>query len=88
MSHATVAGVAVSTEHWIGGKRVGSRETFADRSPIDSLSDRELEVFEMIGQGLTTRQIATKLDLSPKTVETYRENIKAKLNLPKDQTPQ
>jgi DNA-binding NarL/FixJ family response regulator len=53
-----------------------------DRSPIDSLSDRELEVFEMIGQGLTTRQIATKLDLSPKTVETYRENIKAKLNLP------
>lgn len=54
----------------------------ADRSPIDSLSDRELEVFEMIGQGLTTRQIATKLDLSPKTVETYRENIKAKLNLP------
>lgn len=54
----------------------------ADRSPIDSLSDRELEVFEMIGQGLTTRQIAGKLDLSPKTVETYRENIKAKLNLP------
>lgn len=54
----------------------------ADRSPIDSLSDRELEVFEMIGQGLTTRQIASKLDLSPKTVETYRENIKAKLNLP------
>ncbi len=53
-----------------------------DRSPIDSLSDRELEVFEMIGQGLTTRQIAGKLDLSPKTVETYRENIKAKLNLP------
>ena len=36
----------------------------------------------MIGQGLTTRQIASKLDLSPKTVETYRENIKAKLNLP------
>src|SRR5688500_977776 len=54
----------------------------ADRSPIDSLSDRELEVFEMIGQGLTTRQLASKLDLSPKTVETYRENIKAKLNLP------
>ena len=43
----------------------------ADRSPIDSLSDRELEVFEMIGQGLTTRQIASKLDLSPKTVETF-----------------
>lgn len=53
----------------------------SEQSPIDSLSDRELEVFEMIGQGLTTRQIAAKLDLSPKTVETYRENIKAKLNL-------
>lgn len=54
----------------------------SNRSPIESLSDRELEVFEMIGQGLATREIAGKLDLSPKTVETYRENIKAKLNLP------
>jgi acyl-CoA reductase-like NAD-dependent aldehyde dehydrogenase len=35
VSHATVAGVDVSTEHWIGGKRVASRERFADRSPID-----------------------------------------------------
>jgi DNA-binding NarL/FixJ family response regulator len=50
-------------------------------SPIDGLSDRELEVFELIGHGITTRQIAAKLDLSPKTVETYRENIKTKLNL-------
>lgn len=51
------------------------------RSPMETLSDRELEVFEMIGRGLTTRQIAAKLELSPKTVETYRENIKAKLDL-------
>lgn len=50
-------------------------------SPIDALSDRELETFELIGQGLTTQQIAAKLHLSPKTVETYRGNIKAKLNL-------
>ena len=48
---------------------------------IDALSDRELEVFEQIGHGITTRQIAEKLHLSPKTVETYRENIKHKLNL-------
>lgn len=48
---------------------------------IDSLTDRELEVFELIGQGLTTRQIAARLHLSPKTVETYRDNIKSKLNL-------
>ena len=50
-------------------------------SPMDSLSDRELEVFEEIGQGFTTRQIAHKLSLSPKTIETYRENLKQKLNL-------
>jgi DNA-binding NarL/FixJ family response regulator len=52
-----------------------------ERSPLDSLSDRELEVFEQIGRGMTTRRIAQNLYLSPKTIETYRENIKAKLNL-------
>ncbi|MEX0726457.1 MAG: response regulator transcription factor [Planctomycetaceae bacterium] len=50
-------------------------------SPMDSLSDRELEVFEEIGHGFTTRQIAQKLELSPKTIETYRENLKLKLHL-------
>jgi DNA-binding NarL/FixJ family response regulator len=50
-------------------------------SPVDSLSDRELEVFEAIGHGLSTKQIAAKLELSPKTIETYRENIKQKLGL-------
>lgn len=50
-------------------------------SPVEDLSDRELEVFEMIGQGQTTRQIAKSLHLSPKTVETHREHIKTKLNL-------
>lgn len=50
-------------------------------SPIQSLSNRELEVFEMIGQGLTTLQVARRLDLSPKTIETHREKIKQKLNL-------
>jgi DNA-binding NarL/FixJ family response regulator len=47
----------------------------------DRLSDRELQVFEMIGQGKTTKDIAADLSLSPKTVETYRENIKHKLGL-------
>jgi len=50
-------------------------------SPIDRLSDRELEVFRGIGRGLATRQVATSLNLSVKTIETYRENIKAKLGL-------
>jgi DNA-binding NarL/FixJ family response regulator len=51
------------------------------RNPIAGLSNRELEVFEMIGQGLATKQIAGRLHLSPKTIETHREKIKSKLNL-------
>lgn len=53
----------------------------AHDSPIDSLTDRELEVFGLIGRGQTTRQIAERLHLSTKTIESYRENIKAKLSL-------
>jgi DNA-binding NarL/FixJ family response regulator len=53
----------------------------ANRSPIETLSNRELEVFEMIGKGLSTKQIAARLGLSPKTIETYREHIKQKLKL-------
>jgi DNA-binding NarL/FixJ family response regulator len=52
------------------------------QSPIETLSDRELEIFKMIGKGNTTRQIANELHLSIKTVETHRENIKGKLNIP------
>jgi len=50
-------------------------------SSIDSLSDRELEVFRLIGEGRGTRQIAEELRLSIRTVEAYREYIKDKLNL-------
>jgi len=49
--------------------------------PLDQLSDRELLVFEMIGQGHATRQIAEELHLDMRTVETYRARIKDKLNL-------
>jgi DNA-binding NarL/FixJ family response regulator len=48
---------------------------------VQSLTDRELEVFELVGQGLSTQQIAERLFLSHKTIETYREHIKRKLNL-------
>jgi DNA-binding NarL/FixJ family response regulator len=51
------------------------------RSPIDSLSDRELEVFQLIGAGMTTESIAKKMHVSPKTVETFRARIKEKLGL-------
>jgi DNA-binding CsgD family transcriptional regulator len=50
-------------------------------SSLDVLSDRELEVFHLIGQGRSTREIAEQLHLSVKTVESYRENIKEKLRL-------
>jgi DNA-binding NarL/FixJ family response regulator len=52
-----------------------------EQDPICTLSNRELEVFELIGQGLTTKKIAGRLHLSPKTIETHREKIKTKLNL-------
>jgi DNA-binding NarL/FixJ family response regulator len=50
-------------------------------SPIEELSDRELEVFSLIGQGHGTRIIAEKLHLSIKTIESHRAHIKEKLNL-------
>jgi DNA-binding NarL/FixJ family response regulator len=50
-------------------------------SPIEHLTDRELEVFRLIGEGRSTRQIAGQLHLSVRTVEAYREYIKTKLNL-------
>jgi DNA-binding NarL/FixJ family response regulator len=46
------------------------------------LSDRELHVFQLLGAGLSSRQIAEELKLSIKTVETHRENIKHKLRIP------
>ena len=52
-----------------------------DQDPITALSDREIEVFRMIGQGMTTQLFARKLTVKPKTIEAYREKIKAKLAL-------
>ncbi len=52
-----------------------------ERSPTASLSNRELQVFELIGNGLTTTEIAARLKLGASTVETHRQRIKDKLNL-------
>jgi DNA-binding NarL/FixJ family response regulator len=60
---------------------VGAGEKAVASSPADLLSDRELEVFRRIGQGQKTRIIAEELYLSVKTVETYRDRIRQKLNL-------
>ena len=58
----------------------GRRDAAAD-SPIDSLSGREFEVFEHIGKGFGTRDIAQRLQISAKTVEVHRANIKRKLRI-------
>ena len=51
------------------------------KSPTESLSDRELEAFTLIGQGLKTAEIADQMQLTPNTIETYRARIKEKLDL-------
>lgn len=48
---------------------------------IESLSNREMEIYQMIGEGLRKQEIADKLNLSPRTIETYIEHIKKKMNL-------
>jgi DNA-binding NarL/FixJ family response regulator len=66
---------AALTAQIIGRKAPGSR------SPVEQLSDRELEVFDLLGQGRGTRQIAEILRVSIKTVQAYNARIKEKLNL-------
>ncbi len=62
----------------IVGTFLGGRGTRSGDS-VESLSDRELEVFELIGRGITSREIAQDLRLDAKTIETYRGRIKKKL---------
>ena len=62
-------------------RTVGPAGQEAGQSPFESLSDREMEVFRLIGQGLKTQEIAGRLHLSVKTVETYRDRIREKLGL-------
>lgn len=61
------------------------RQPRGSSSPIKQLTDREFEIFQLIGQGKGTRDIAEQLNLSPKTVDVHRGNIKTKLAL-KDAT--
>lgn len=61
-------------------KFVGGRQTL-DESPINALSDRELEVFGLLGKGMATRQAAESMNVSIKTVQTHCARIKQKLHL-------
>lgn len=67
------------SERLLLGMARGQKEVM--ESPIEKLSDRELEVFELTGKGNATREIAEQLHLSVKTIESYRARIKTKLNL-------
>jgi len=67
------------SEKMLLGMATGKKEM--NESVLDVLSDRELEVFELTGKGKSTREIAERLHLSVKTVESYRARIKLKLNL-------
>jgi DNA-binding NarL/FixJ family response regulator len=64
----------------IASALLGRQRATTDVS-VGTLADRELQVFELTGRGLGTRQIADKLHLDVKTIETYKSRIKEKLNL-------
>jgi DNA-binding NarL/FixJ family response regulator len=68
-----------STAEWMVRRAVHRDGGQSQR--VEALSDRELEVLELLGQGLGSAQIAERLYLSPKTVDTYREHLKTKLGL-------
>ena len=59
----------------------GQRSSTAGTSPVEALTDREFEVFQLIGQGISTKDIAQKLHLSVTTVEVHRLHIKDKLHV-------
>ncbi len=59
----------------------GGRWEASETTSVSSLTNRELQIFELIGKGMATRQIAVQLDVRPKTVEAHRENTKRKLGL-------
>jgi DNA-binding NarL/FixJ family response regulator len=62
----------------VGGPKA---DDAAPPSPVEVLSGRELEIYALLGQGLATREIASRLGVGVKTVDTYRERIKDKLKL-------
>ena len=61
--------------------RMTSRRGAPEEGPLDALSDREVEVLNLLGEGLNSRDVAGRLHLSTKTVHTYREHLKRKLGL-------
>jgi DNA-binding NarL/FixJ family response regulator len=80
--HSVIDGISavLRGERFVGGAALKGESA---PSSVGNLSDRELQIFELIGRGNSTRTIAEQLHLSVHTVETHRENIRAKLHLRK-----
>jgi len=93
MKHEAIDGLIGAIQQVLAGRMVVSErvsqrilgrlgsDAFASPGPLGQLTDRELEVFELIGLGLSTSAIAERLEVSVKTIETYRANIKVKLDI-------
>jgi DNA-binding NarL/FixJ family response regulator len=62
-------------------ERMSQRRSLCSLTGLETLADRELEVFQMLGRGQSTRDISQALNLGESTVETYRARIKEKLGL-------
>jgi DNA-binding NarL/FixJ family response regulator len=62
-------------------QRMTTKAPTPEETPLDTLSDREIEVLNLLGEGLSTREVAERLHLSTKTIHTYREHLKKKLGL-------
>jgi len=79
----------VSAGHIFVSEKISARilETFSGhrlkggRSAVENLTDREFEIFQLIGQGMGTKALAQELHISTKTIEVHRANIKAKLQI-------
>ena len=94
MTHEAMESVVTTIRHILDGKiylNENMKEHFLssmsgtpktrNKNPVDRLTDRELQVFKLIGRGFSSREIAERLFLSIKTIGTYRERVKEKLKL-------
>ncbi|MBU1343989.1 MAG: response regulator transcription factor [Proteobacteria bacterium] len=94
MKHETIESVIKAIRHIFAGKKyisqrvmenllnkLGNPPVKGQESPVQSLTDRELEIFQLIGKGFSSGQIAEQLNLSVKTIGAHRERIKLKLGL-------
>ena len=75
------AGFSSARAWQLVGAKICGRQAVRSSSPVKQLSDRELEVFQLLGKGYETRQVAESLKVSMKTVQAHCAHIKEKLNL-------